>query len=96
MRLSLRHLAAFSSALPSQVVPSFIAAFQLGCFAKDCFSAWSEAEFVNGFVGMNTFLDTLESGTPVSLVPAATTTHAPTITIVTVTAIDEPINPLNR
>ena len=38
MQLSLRHLAAFSSALPSQVVPSITAAFQLGCFAKDSFS----------------------------------------------------------
>src|SRR6266542_6684286 len=63
MRLSLHHLAAFSSTLPSQVVPSITAAFQLGCFTKDCFSALSEAGFVNGLLGMNTFPDALEPGT---------------------------------
>ena len=62
MRLSLRHLAAFSSALPSQVVPSLTAAFQLGCSAKDFFSAWREAGFLNGFVGMNTFPNKLGPG----------------------------------
>jgi hypothetical protein len=48
-----RHFAIFSSALPSQVSPSTTAAFQLGCWAKECFRASRSAGFAKGLVGVH-------------------------------------------